>query len=78
MKQAKLIQFRDKCIGCHACVLLAPQNWRMNHQEGKSDLIGARSKGKSMVVDLHETDYYDNLKAIEACPMNIIKITGHE
>lgn len=74
MKNHKLMQFRENCIGCHACVLIAPQNWRMNNQEGKSDLIGAVQKGDVFVTDLHETDLYDNMKVVEACPMNIIKI----
>lgn len=74
MKEAKLIQLRENCIGCHACVLIAPQNWKMNNLEAKSDLIGGIKKGDTFVTDLHEIDYYDNLKAAEACPMNIIKV----
>ena len=74
MKKCKLIQFRKDCIGCHACVLYAPQNWQMNNKEGKSDLIGGIAKGDTVVTDLLEIDYYDNLKAAEACPMNIIKV----
>lgn len=75
MKQQKLIQYRENCIGCHACVLIAPQNWKMNHQEGKADLIGSIKKGEVSVVNLHESDLYDNMKAVEACPMSIIKIS---
>lgn len=74
-KPKKLLHYPKNCIGCNACVLMAPQNWKMNWDEGKSELIGGTKKGDVLVTDLHESDLYDNQRAVEACPMNIIKIS---
>ncbi len=66
--------YRHKCIGCNACVELAPEQWKMSRKDGKSVLIGAKQK------KLVHTGYYDdeiyeaNQKAAEACPVNIIKL----
>lgn len=70
----RIIQQRNKCIGCNACVEAAFHRWRMSRKDGKSVLIGGVDKKGyfQVVVDDHELE--ENLKAAEVCPVNIIKI----
>ena len=41
---AKIIQQRDKCIGCGTCVAVCPDFWQMG-SDGKSNLKGAKDAG---------------------------------
>ena len=66
---------RDKCIGCNYCVELAYANWRMNVKDGKSTLIGAKEKKGFHTLHTDDFAYDDNVKAAEACPVNIIKVS---
>ncbi len=66
--------YRDKCIGCNACVEIAPEQWAMSRRDGKSVLIGAREKKGVYTVRLPDEAWEANRKAAEACPVNIIKI----
>lgn len=72
----KVVHDRKDCIGCNACVNLAPQSWIMDDTDGKARLIGSKQKGKVFVGDIFDCDTEDNQAAAEACPMNIIKIGG--
>ncbi len=76
MSSLKIIHNHKNCIGCNACVLIAPQSWRMNQKTGKSELIGAEKKGNLFITDIFECDKQANQDAAEACPMNIIKISS--
>jgi ferredoxin len=70
----RIIQQRNKCIGCNACVEAAYHRWRMSRKDGKSVLIGGKEKKGyyQVVVDDHE--YEENKKAADVCPVNIIKV----
>jgi len=71
-----ITQQRDKCIGCNYCVELAEAQWRMNRKDGKSVLLGATNKKGFHTVKLHDDEVFeDNVKAAEACPVNIIKVS---
>lgn len=65
---------RSSCIGCGSCAFLAPKNWKMNDDDGRADLVGGVLKGDNVVATIDETDYENNKKAEDACPMNIIKL----
>lgn len=65
---------REKCIGCNYCVELAESRWRMSKKDGKCTLIGGVNKKGFYTVRVADDEYEDNLKASEACPVNIIKI----
>jgi len=73
-KQHKVIQFQENCIGCNACVLIAPSTWRIDSVNAKSELINGKKKGQVSVATLNDFEIEDNKKAAEACPMRIIKI----
>ncbi|PWL24216.1 MAG: ferredoxin [Fluviicola sp. XM-24bin1] len=66
---------RDKCIGCNYCVELAFDQWRMSKKDGKATLLNAENKRgfHTLRTNDHET-YNNNVKAAEACPVNIIKV----
>jgi ferredoxin len=70
----RIIQQRDKCIGCNACVEAADYRWRISRKDGKCTLVGGKEKKGfySILVDDHE--YEDNELAKVNCPVNIIKI----
>lgn len=73
-KNPKIVHNRKNCIGCHACIALAPQTWKINDIDGKSDLIDAKEKRGLFVGEIFEHDLEQNRKAARACPMQIIKI----
>lgn len=71
---AKIVHQRQKCIGCHACVAMAPQSWVIDGEDGKSSLVGGCPKRGLFVGEILACDLEDNRRAAEACPVNIIKI----
>lgn len=76
MSSLKIIHDRQNCIGCNACVTIAPQNWFMDDKEGKATLVGAKKKGKVHVAEIFDRDRGANEMAAQACPMQIIKVTN--
>lgn len=66
---------RDDCIGCGSCVSLCPKYWKMNHDDGKTDLIGGELKSNGIVTaSVDEADYKENKEAADACPVHIIRL----
>lgn len=67
---------RKKCIGCHYCVDLSFEHWRMSKKDGKSVLLNAVEKKGIYTLKLPDDDqaYEDNKKAAEACPVKIIQV----
>lgn len=65
---------REKCIGCNYCVELAYSRWRMSKKDGKATLIGGLNKKGFYTVRTEDDEYDDNVKAANACPVNIIKV----
>ncbi|MCC7465128.1 MAG: ferredoxin [Saprospiraceae bacterium] len=70
----QIIQQREKCIGCNACVEAADYRWRVSRRDGKCTLINGIAKRGfyRVVVDDHELE--DNLRAAKHCPVNIIQV----
>jgi len=65
---------REKCIGCNYCVELAFNRWRMSKKDGKATLIGGVNRKGFYTVKTHEEELEENIKAAEACPVNIIQV----
>jgi ferredoxin len=65
---------RDKCIGCNYCVELAYQRWRMSKKDGKATLLGGENKKGFHTVRVDNEEFDENMRAAEACPVNIIKV----
>lgn len=74
MKKLKIQHYRRNCIGCNACVQLAPQTWEMSEKDGRAILKGGISKGGIVTADLSPLDLSSNQQAAESCPTRIIKI----
>ncbi|MFY0625461.1 MAG: ferredoxin [Reichenbachiella sp.] len=74
----KITHYRDKCIGCNACVEAAPERWRVSKKDGKCTLVGGKEKKGIYHVDLHESELDENKIAAVNCPVNIILINGRK
>jgi ferredoxin len=65
---------RAKCIGCNYCVELAYDRWRMSKKDGKCTLIGGENKKGFYTVKVSDDEFDENVRAAEACPVNIIHV----
>ena len=65
---------REKCIGCNYCVELAYDRWRMSKKDGKSTLLGSENSKGFYTVKVGDDELDENLRAAEACPVNVIKV----
>lgn len=72
----KITHYRDKCIGCNACVEAAPDRWRVSKKDGRCTLVGGKEKKGIYQVDVHEVELEANKLAAANCPVNIILING--
>ncbi|MBI5398608.1 ferredoxin [Candidatus Woesearchaeota archaeon] len=76
MTKFKIEHDRPACIGCGACAAVAPEFWYM-HDDGKSDIKGAKAtkKGDEIILEeLELDDLKNNMEAAEVCPVNCIHI----
>lgn len=73
-KKYKLEHDRPNCIGCGACVAVAPDYWEM-HDDSKADIINCKSKENGwQEKDIEEKDFKENMEAAESCPVNVIHL----
>ena len=66
---------RAKCIGCNYCAEIAHARWRMSKKDGKAVLLGATDRKGFHTVKVGNEEYDDNVRAADACPVNIIKVS---
>ncbi len=71
----KVIQFREKCIGCNSCVEHAPNTWKIDENDGKSILINGVLKKEVYILEIDESQLEENEKAAQDCPVRIIQIS---
>ena len=71
----RIIQQRNKCIGCNACVEAADYSWRISRKDGKCTLVGGIEKRGFYSVVVNDMELEDNLLAAKNCPVNIITVT---
>jgi len=71
----KIIQEREKCIGCGACVAICPKFWELQ-EDGKSILKGSQCnpKNKNYELELNDNNGGCNQAAADGCPVEIIHI----
>ncbi len=65
---------REKCIGCNYCVELAFNHWRMSKKDGKATLLGGVNKKGFYTSRVDNSEFDENKRAAEACPVNIIQV----
>ena len=70
----RITHFRNKCIGCNACVEAAFDRWRVSKKDGKSVLIGSEEKKGVYQIVVGDDEYKANRKAAIICPVNIIQV----
>lgn len=70
----RIIQQRDKCIGCNACVEAADYRWRVSTRDGRCTLVGAVDKRGFFSVVVNDHEFEDNLLAAQNCPVHIITV----
>jgi ferredoxin len=69
---AKIIQEREKCIGCGSCAALCPKYWEMA-EDGKSKLLNSTPNTVGN-YELEVEGVECNQEAADACPVQIIHI----
>jgi ferredoxin len=71
----KIRHNRPDCIGCNACANIAPAFWKMSDEDGKSDVIGAKTGDDEWEeLDIDEASFETNMDAAESCPVNVIHL----
>ena len=70
----KIIQYRNKCIGCGICNELQPDFWVMSKKDGKAILLNSDSKKGIYSLPISEEAVPHSKLIAKACPVNIIKI----
>ncbi len=65
---------REKCIGCGYCEEIAPYRWKMNAQDGKSDLLESKAKKGIFTLVTGDDEYSDLMRSASVCPVRIIKV----
>lgn len=70
----RIIHFREKCIGCNACVELAPDRWRMSKKDGKSVLLEGKELNSVFTAVAGDEEFKANQSAARTCPTNVIKV----
>ncbi len=74
----KIIHYREECIGCHACVDTAPDNWEMSDKDGKSILKRSVNKKGKFIADISKVEMEKNVAAAHNCPVKIIRVVGND
>lgn len=70
----RIIQYRNKCIGCNACVEVNKDRWRMSRKDGKSTLIKGIEKRGVYRVAIDEDELALAQAAELICPVRIIRV----
>lgn len=70
----KVIQYRNKCIGCGICYELQPELWRMSKKDGKASLVKAVGKKQVFILSIPDSEVPKSQGIAAACPVRIIKI----
>jgi len=70
----KIIFKRNDCIGCGSCVVVAPNNWKLNDEDGKADLLNSKQSKEYFITDTTNDEYEENKEATECCPVNCIQV----
>lgn len=67
--------FRNKCIGCNACVEADSNRWRVSKKDGKCNLIGSKEKKGIYTLQVGNNELQTLEAASRNCPAKIIKFT---
>ncbi len=71
---AKIMFYKENCIGCGACAESAPKFWEISKEDGKAMLKNSVKKKEVCMLEVDNVEKEENETARENCPMGIIKI----
>jgi ferredoxin len=70
---AKIVLYRNKCIGCGTCQEQQPSIWRMSKKDGKASLLKAEVKNGLYVLEVSEAAKEETKTMAKNCPVSCIK-----
>lgn len=70
----KVIQYRDRCIGCGVCFEQQPELWRMSRRDGKAILLNASEKKETYILNIQPASLAKTKDVATACPVKIIRV----
>ncbi len=70
----KILQHRNRCIGCNLCYEIWPVRWRLSRTDGKCTLVGGIEKTGVWQATVSADELPMNEQAAAACPVKIIRI----
>jgi ferredoxin len=70
----RIVHYREKCIGCNACVEVAPDRWRISRKDGKSTLVGGLTKKGIQTILVSGDELNENKNAADNCPVRVIRV----
>jgi ferredoxin len=70
----RIIHFRNKCIGCFACVEADSDRWRVSRRDGKSILIDSVPKKDHFIATVSSHEMESVLAAERNCPVKVIRV----
>ena len=70
----KIIQYRNKCIGCGICYEQQPELWRMSKKDGKTTLLKSTAKKDVFVLPVSNAIQEQTREVGRACTLKIIKL----
>jgi len=71
---AKIIHYRDKCIGCGICYEMQPHEWRMSKRDGKATLLHSTIKKNIYQKDVPGSSIDLSKQVSAACPTRCIQV----
>ena len=71
---AKIIHYRDKCIGCNICFEMQPEYWRLSRKDGKATLVNGVLKKDTHILPIPDDAIEKSKETAQHCPVNIIKV----
>lgn len=70
----QIIYYRNKCIGCNACVEVADNRWRISQRDGKCVLIDGVEKKGIYIARVNVSELPSGLQAAASCPIKCIQV----
>lgn len=70
-----LVYYRNKCIGCGACLTISSDFWIMNNSDGKVDLSNSKEKNNTFIRKLWVGEESLANEFENICPTKAIKTT---
>ncbi len=71
-----LEQDKLNCIGCGACIAVAPDHWEFSEDGTVSIIDGKKRQDAWEEKNISKPELQENMDAAESCPVNVIHLTS--